>query len=108
MRNRSMRRLTRPFVTRIPITALLLASSSTMISAQEGPKKVFTNRTRFQIPIRYNQEEMSRLGIKEIRLYTSIDQGRRWQLAQTVPPETQKFDFRATADGEYWFAVKTL
>ncbi|MDG2390350.1 MAG: hypothetical protein P8M30_13650 [Planctomycetaceae bacterium] len=101
-------RLTRQFVTRIAITALLLASSSTMISAQEGPKQVFTNRTRFQIPIRYNQEEMSRLGIKEIRLYTSIDQGRRWQIAQTVPPETQKFDFRATADGEYWFAVKTL
>lgn len=79
-----------------------------MTLAQEGPKQVFTNRTRFQIPIRYNQEEMSRLGIKEIRLYTSIDQGRRWQLAQTVPTETQKFDFRATADGEYWFAVKTL
>ena len=101
-------RLSRQFVTRIATAALLLSSSIPMTLAQEGPKQVFTNRTRFQIPIRYNQEEMSRLGIKEIRLYTSIDQGRRWQLAQTVPTETQKFDFRATADGEYWFAVKTL
>lgn len=101
-------RLSRPFITRIASVAVLLLSATPIVFAQSGPQQVFTNRTKFQIPIRYNQEEMARLGIKEIRLYTSIDQGRRWQLAQTVPPETQKFDFRATADGEYWFAVKTL
>lgn len=98
----------RQSITRIAIAAVMLMSATPMIFAQDGPQRVFTNRTKFQIPIRYNQEEMARLGIQEIRLYTSIDQGRRWQLAQTVPPETQKFDFRATADGEYWFAVKTL
>ncbi|MBD3672232.1 MAG: hypothetical protein HUJ26_01785 [Planctomycetaceae bacterium] len=101
-------RRSRQFITRIATAAVVLMSSTPLVFAQLGLQQVFTNRTKFQIPIRYNQEEMARLGIREIRLYTSIDQGRRWQLAQTVPPETEKFEFRATADGEYWFAVKTL
>ena len=74
----------------------------------EAPKPVHTNKTRFRIPYRFDAEEMARLRAQEIRLYTSIDQGQRWQLAQTVPPNSSRFEFQATADGEYWFAVRTL
>ncbi|HSG73129.1 MAG TPA: hypothetical protein VLA12_22130, partial [Planctomycetaceae bacterium] len=92
------------------LTGVLAAGS---LSAQEAPKQdapkpVHTNKTRFRIPYRFDAQEMARLRAQEIRLYTSIDQGQRWQLAQTVPPNSSKFEFQATADGEYWFAVRTL
>lgn len=93
------------------VLTVLLAKGS--LSAQEAPKQdapkpVHTNKTRFRIPYRFDAQEMARLRAQEIRLYTSIDQGQRWQLAQTVPPNSSKFEFQATADGEYWFAVRTL
>lgn len=86
---------------------LILAVSVTA-NAQSEPQQVFTSKTRFRIPYRYDAQEMQRLRAQEIRLYTSIDNGRKWQLAQTVPPDAAKFEFNAPADGEYWFAVRTL
>ena len=44
----------------------------------------------------------------EVQLYLSLDQGKTWRLAQKVPPQQGKFTFRAHADGEYWFAMRTL
>jgi hypothetical protein len=51
---------------------------------------------------------MQRLRPREIQLFVSYDQGSRWQHAQSADPSSGRFDFEATQDGEYWFAVKTL
>lgn len=71
-------------------------------------KPVHTAKSRFRIPYRYDAQEMARLQAREIRLYTSTDGGRRWEMSQAVAPQTQKFEFEAARDGEYWFSVKTL
>jgi hypothetical protein len=92
----------------LAVLLVTLFTSATASAQQQQQPQVFTNKTKFRIPYRYDAQEMQRLRAQEIRLYTSIDNGRRWQLAQTVPPEAAKFEFRATADGEYWFAVRTL
>ncbi len=74
----------------------------------DAVKPVFTNKTRFRIPFRYDAAEMQRIGAKEIRMYQSMDQGRTWKLSRQANPQAGKFDFEAPAPGEYWFAVRTL
>ena len=71
-------------------------------------KPVYTNKTRFRIPYRFDAAEMQRLGSREIRLYVSVDAGQHWQHVQSVAPQQGKFEFQAPRDGEYWFAVKTV
>ena len=44
----------------------------------------------------------------EVHLYVSTDQGRNWQLHARQRPSAGHFVFRAAADGEYWFASRTL
>ena len=46
--------------------------------------------------------------IREVELFVSQDRGRRWQSVVRLPVETGKFTFRAEADGEYWFASRTI
>jgi hypothetical protein len=69
---------------------------------------VFTNKTKFRIPFRYDAAELQSLGAREIRLLVSRDRGLTWTPVQTVSPEAGKFSFQAPSDGEYWFVVKTL
>ena len=80
-----------------------------MLQAAPIPTKpVYTNKTRFRIPYRFDAAEMQRLGSREIRLYVSVDQGVHWQHVQSVAPEQGRFEFQAPRDGQYWFAVKTV
>jgi hypothetical protein len=44
----------------------------------------------------------------EVRLYVSANLGGKWDLAQTVSPQTKSFTFRAPGDGEYWFLIRTV
>jgi hypothetical protein len=68
---------------------------------------VYTNKLRFRIPYRFDAAEMRKIRAREIRLYLSVNQGDRWELIQIVTPVAGHFDFQATGDGEYWFAVRT-
>jgi hypothetical protein len=74
----------------------------------DQPNTIITNQPSFRIPYRFDAEEMRRLRAKEIRLFLSRNAGLDWQHIQTVAPEAGRFDFRAPADGEYWFAVRTV
>ncbi|MFM9960974.1 MAG: hypothetical protein ACKV2Q_07095 [Planctomycetaceae bacterium] len=87
--------------------ACSMLSSSTPACAQQ-PNAIITNQPGFRIPYRFDQAEMRRLRAKEIRLFLSRNNGFDWQHVQTVAPEAGRFDFKAQADGEYWFAVRTL
>jgi hypothetical protein len=104
-------------------TALRLAAISALIAAQalfsgagtansfaadSGPAPVFTNKVRFRIPFRYDPAEMQRLQAHEVQLFVSTDHGLRWRMADKAEPRADHFDFLAPADGEYWFAVRTL
>ena len=93
---------------------LFLAAFAVVFAASVGhaapipDRAVHTNKTRFRIPYRFDQEEMQRLNAREIRLYVSTNQGTQWQQVQSVQPDDGRFEFQAPQDGEYWFAVKTL
>jgi hypothetical protein len=78
------------------------------IAAESGAAAVFTNKVRFRIPFRYDAEEMQRLQAREVQLFVSTDHGLRWRMVDRAEPRADHFDFLAPADGEYWFAVRTL
>ena len=82
--------------------------STVQADAQQLPNPIFTNQPTFRIPFRFDQAEMRRLQAKEIRLFLSRNGGLDWQHVQSVAPDANRFDFKATADGEFWFAVRTL
>ncbi|HUG92580.1 MAG TPA: hypothetical protein VML55_17200 [Planctomycetaceae bacterium] len=90
------------------LAAAALACTTASAFGSDAGETIYTNKTRFRIPFRYDHTEMQRLGAREVQLFVSTDQGRNWQLAQRVVPMAGRFDFSAPADGEYWFCVRTL
>ena len=72
------------------------------------PKPVVTNKTRFRIPFRFDAAALERMQARELRLYVSADQGAHWELAQSIGADSGKFEYQASGDGEFRFAVKTL
>lgn len=90
------------------LVLLMFGVCSVVQAAPNNGKPIYTNKPRFRIPYHFDAEEMRKLGAREIRLYVSNDLGVRWIPSQAVPPQPGKFNFQATADGEYWFCVRTL
>jgi hypothetical protein len=88
--------------------AVALGGALRLDAAPIPTAPVYTNKLKFRIPFHYDSAELSRLGAREIRLYTSRDRGRGWQQVQSVAPDAGKFNFEAQADGEFWFIVRTL
>jgi hypothetical protein len=74
--------------------------------AQAEP--IYSKSRRFRIPFQFDAAELKRLGAREVHLFVSRDGGQQWALAESVSPTAAKFTFDATADGSYWFAVKTV
>lgn len=101
-----------PFIKRaLSPAAFLLGLGYSALAMSQTPdnlQPVYTNKSKFRIPFRYDAAEMQRIGAKEIRLYLSTDQGKNWRLSRQSNPQAGKFDFEAPAPGEYWFSVRTL
>ena len=72
------------------------------------PKPTHTTKTRFRIPFKFDAAALKRMNAREIQLHVSHNQGETWELAQVLAPDGGKFEYTCTADGEYWFSVKTL
>ncbi len=83
-------------------------STSPSRSSAAASEPVFTNKPRFRIPFRFDTAEMQRLRPREIQLFVSQDRGASWRHMQSANPNAGRFDFEATHDDEYWFAVKTV
>ena len=72
------------------------------------PKPTYTNKTKFRIPYKFDPAALERMKAREVQLHVSRDHGANWQLAQVREPDGDKFVYECPAEGEYWFAVKTL
>jgi len=70
-----------------------------------APKKVYTQKTNFKLPIRIDDKD--RASIQEVKLYVKTGVGGQWQ-AISIPPSQSVFNYQAQQDGEYWFSVATL
>lgn len=82
-----------------------LAIVGTLASSEAGAvEPVVTRQQEFAIPYRMTRDRTAR----EVRLFVSSDQGKTWRLISRAQPHVRNFRYRAPADGEYWFAIRTL
>lgn len=97
---------------KIAAVAALMVSAWTgpMIRGQApttpGPRKIFTNKTAFKLPLQVDEKERSR--IKEVQLWVKEGASGTWGLKETVPATKKEFVFRTQQEGEYWFSVVTV
>ncbi len=80
-------------------------SNILMAAPQEGPRRLVTNLRGFGIPFQINANDDTFI---EVHLYLSRDGGRNWSFQGRQTTDQQECPFHATADGDYWFALKTL
>lgn len=73
---------------------------------QESAKasEYFVKLREFQIP--FNAPASKE--ISSVRLFVSPDEGKSWQLHETVPRTSEGFSFRAAAEGRYLFQLQTV
>jgi hypothetical protein len=87
-----------------------LAMLATAVQGQSpaeapAPKKVYTQKTNFKLPIRIDDRD--RGNIQEVRLYVKMGANGQWQ-PTAIPPSQSAFNYQAPQDGEYWFSVTTV
>ncbi len=74
----------------------------------DGPPLVPSRQNVFTIPFSVTPPRTPAEAPREAVLYVSRDRGATMQEASRVEPRLRRFTFRAPADGEYWFTVKTV
>lgn len=82
-----------------------LAATTMALAQGQLPRKVFTNKQSFNVPLRV--EDGDRAVLKEIRFYVKPPNS-GWMLQERGTPQTARFGYTASADGEYWFAFSTV
>jgi len=85
--------------------ALWLTASTLVLAQAPSPRKVFTNKQSFNVPLRV--EDSDRAVLKELRFYVKPPNG-AWVLQERGTPQTARFGYQAPGDGEYWFAFATV
>ena len=91
------------------IAACTLVASA--IAPQTGLAQsdlIRTAKSQFRIPFAFEREQYAKIGAQEVQLFLSMDKGENWQHVQSALPTAQKFRYKATREGEHWFAVRTL
>ncbi|MGW8256606.1 MAG: hypothetical protein ACWGMZ_03875 [Thermoguttaceae bacterium] len=72
------------------------------------PAPIATRQTFFSIPFRVDQSEDAARRPVEVQLLVSQDYGAHWRLYARVQPSEKQIPLRASGDGEYWFAIRTV
>jgi hypothetical protein len=76
------------------------------------PKPFLTRQTYFSIPARSEaaaqNNGQNNSQIVEVQMFVSHDRGANWNFYTRVKPDQSRIPFRTAADGEYWFAARTL
>ncbi|MEZ6102938.1 MAG: hypothetical protein R3E01_28685 [Pirellulaceae bacterium] len=93
---------------RLWLALLILLMPMARVSGElNRPTPLFTRQALFMIPFQVATVSSGHEPSSEIVLYVSGDRGQTWQEYQRQPPDTGRFSFRAGADGEFWFQVRT-
>lgn len=89
--------------------ALALVAPAAALSAPPRSTKdhlVYNKSRSFRIP--FHVDPADRQLLKEVQLWVSEDSGFSWKTVSRTTPDRPFFSFRASHDGEFWFAVRTL
>lgn len=75
--------------------------------ASQQVEPVYWSQETFRIPYKWNSASDPNT-TQSVKLYLSQDRGKTWNEISTAKPEVQFFTYHAPADGEYWFAMRTI
>jgi hypothetical protein len=78
----------------------------TQASPRSQAKVIHYKDKAFRIPVAIPQEADGL--VRQVRLWVSDDFGYHWKEYGHTTPDRPEFPFRATRDGEYWFAIQTV
>lgn len=91
-----------------PLSQLFIAAALLGQTAATTPEPVVSRQAVFAIPFQVKPVTNPAKQTVEVQLYVSTDRGQHWQLYAKAQPTERHFLFRSGANGEYWFAVRTL
>src|SRR5262249_32286638 len=80
-------------------------AQATGMPADSLPKKSYTNKTTFRLPV--SIDEATRASLQEVRLYVKKAPG-EWMCATAAPASQRYFEYQVSQDGEYWVSVATV
>ena len=97
------------------VACLGFAASSRSVLAADSepavarlPELIRTKHLVFSIPFRLPAKPSPDSAPQRVTLSVSKDQGGTWEQASEASPSAGSFTYRATADGEYWFRLRSV
>jgi hypothetical protein len=85
---------------------MLTAACLCLCLSQGAGDAYYTNQRNHAIPV--NVPDALRAEYIEFRLFSSTDQGQKWQQAGVIPASKKEFAYYAPGDGMFWFQVATV
>ena len=74
--------------------------------ASRRPEPIYWKQNLLTVPYQWSKRADGSAP-KSVWLYVSKDRGVTWQQISDAQPQLLAFNYRAEADGEYWFAIRT-
>ena len=76
-------------------------------TASAAPEPIYWRQNLFLIPYQWSST-IDPSSAQAVWLYVSKDRGTNWQKISEAKPQVRAFNYHAEADGEYWFAIRTV
>ena len=92
----------------LQVLALGAVDPAAPLAASAAPAPIYWRQTLFSIPFHVERPDRAGQEPIEVQLHVSPDRGVHWDNWRQAPPQKGYFLFKAGADGEYWFDVRTL
>jgi hypothetical protein len=87
------------------LSAFVLTAALARAQAPAAPKKIYTHRQQFRLPVKIDDKD--RANLDRVELWVKGD-AEPWACKQSAGPNTQDFKHAVSHDGEYWFSVVTV
>jgi hypothetical protein len=84
------------------------AAAANAAASPSIDRPIPTRQTTFTLPFVIDQSTSPDNQPVEVQLLVSADRGANWYLYTRQRPSEGQFSFRASRDGEYWFATRTI
>lgn len=92
--------------TGIAAALIFAATGAAQWAAPSAPEPIYWRQSLLTVPYQWSTPAGSTES-KAVWLYVSKDRGLGWTLVADGDSRLLSFNYRAEADGEYWFAVRT-
>ncbi len=90
----------------VALLAVALIASGSVVVQDPTTGRIYCRSRRFLVP--YQAADSGPSGIRDVRLYYTVDSGNKWVLYGEKPEAEGAFEFVAPGDGVYGFTVEAI